>query len=110
LYRRFPFPQQDENFKQKPEGFQTQSLVSEIIAKYAQHREISVTTSPEGDEIEIGVYRFNRVQFQELIKYVWRGGYPRWKDEIRPGYVRVMKDTLLQNCKGIFNGIVFEDS
>ena len=110
LYRRFPFPQQDENFKQKPEGFQTQSLVSEIIAKYAQPREISVTTSPEGGEIEIGVYRFNRGQFQELIKYVWRGGYPRWKDEIRPGYVRVMKDTLSQNCKGIFNGIVFEDS
>jgi hypothetical protein len=110
LYRRFPFPQQDENFKQKPEGYQTQSLVSEIIAKYAQHREISVTTSPEGDEIEIGVYRFNRVQFQELIKYVWRGGYPRWKDEIRPGYVTVMRDIILQNCKGIFDGIVFEDS
>ena len=110
LYRLFPFPRQDENFKQKSEGFQTQSLVSAMIAKYAQPREISVAISPGGGEIEIGVYRFNRVQFQELIKYVWRGGYPRWKDEIRPGYVTVMRDMILLNCKGIFNGIVFEDS
>ena len=33
LYRLFPFPRQDENFKQNPEGFQTQSLVSEMINK-----------------------------------------------------------------------------
>ncbi len=109
LYRRFPFPHKDENFKQKPEGFQTQSLVCEIISKYAQSRKISVAISAGGDEIEIGVYRFNRVQFQELIKYVWRGGYPRWENKIRPGYVTVMRDIISQNCKGIFNGIVFED-
>ena len=110
LYRRFPFPRKDEDFKQKPEGFQTRSQVSGIIAKYAQPREISVTILPESGEAEIGVYRFNRVQFQELIKYVWRGGYPRWKDEIRPGYVTVMRDIILQNCRGIFSAIVFEDS
>jgi hypothetical protein len=50
------------------------------------------------------------VQFQELIKYIWRGGYPRWKDEIRPGYVTGMRDIILQNCRGIFSGILFEDS
>ena len=110
LYRRFPFPRQDEDFKQKPEGFQTQSLVSAIITKYARPREISVAISPGGGEIEIGVYRFNRVQFQELIKYVWRGGYPRWKDEIRPGYVAGMKNNLLQNRTGIFEGIVFDEA
>jgi len=110
LYHRFPFPQQGENFKQKPKGFQTQSLVSEIITKYAGRRKISVTISPQAGEIEIGVYRFNRVQFQELTKYVWRGGYPRWKDEIRPDYVTVMRDIIMQNRTGIFDGIVFEDS
>ena len=80
LYRRFPFPRQDEDFKQSPEGFQTQSVVSGIITKYARPQKVSAAISPGGSEIEIGVYRFNRVQFQELIKYVWRGGYPRWKD------------------------------
>ena len=110
LYRRFPFPRRDEDFKQKPEGFETQSLVSEIIAKYGQPREISVTISPESGEVEIGVYRFNRVQFQELIKYVWRGGYPCWKDEIRPDYVAGMRNNILQNRTGIFEGIVFDET
>jgi hypothetical protein len=110
LYRRFPFPRQNEDFKQKPEGFQTQSLVSAIITKYARPRDISVAIPPGSGEIEIGVCRFNRAQFQELIKYVWRGGYPRWQDERKPGYVTAMQDIILQSCEGIFNGIVFEDS
>lgn len=110
LYRRFPFPRQIEDFKQRPEGFQTRSVVSGIISKYAQPREISVAIPPGGSEIEIGAYRFNRMQFQELIKYVWRGGYPRWEDDIRPGYVTVMRNTILQSCKGIFKAIDFEDS
>jgi hypothetical protein len=110
LYRRFPFPRRKEDFKQNPKGSQTRSLVSGIIEKFAQPREISVAISPERGEVEIGVYRFKRVQFQELIKYVWRGGYPRWKDEIRPGYVAVMRNNISQNRTGIFEGIVFEDS
>jgi hypothetical protein len=109
LYRRFPFPRRNEDFKQNPKGSQTRSLVSGMIAKYAQPREISVAISPEGGEIEIGVFRFNRAQFQELIKYVWRGGHPRWKDEIKPGYVAGMRNNILQNHTGIFEGIVFED-
>jgi len=109
LYRRFPFPENPEGFKQKPEGFQTQSQVSEIIAKYARPLEISFAVSYNGREIKIGVYRFNRNQFQKLILYVWRGGYPRWKDEIRPGYVTQMRDNILLNCKGVFESIIFED-
>ena len=109
LYRHFPFPRQQEDFKQKPEGYQTQSLVQKIIAKYAQTRKISVATSPQSDEIQIGDYRFNRMQFQELIKYVWRGGYPRWKNETRPDYVRAMNEILMQNRNGILKDIDFEN-
>ena len=110
LYRHFPFPRRNKDFKQNPEGFQSRSLVSGIIAKYAQSREISVALPHGGGEIEIGVYRFNRVQFQELIKYVWRGGYPRWLDEIRPGYVTGMRNNIMRNRTGIFDGIVFMGS
>ena len=109
LYRRFPFPSQQEMFRQKPEGYQTQSIVLEILAKYAQPRKIMVAISAKDGEIQIGDYRFNRNQFQELIKYVWRGGYPRWKDETRPDYVTAMKNTLRQNCTGIFENLDFED-
>jgi hypothetical protein len=47
-------------------------------------------------EVAIGQYRFTRDVFHELIRYVWQGGYPRWKDEIRPDYVVGMKDKIRQ--------------
>ena len=108
LYRCFPFPPGAQDFKQNPQGFQTQSQVSEIIAKYAEPLEITVTVNNVGGDIQVGDYRFSGAQFQELIDYVWRGGYPRWKDEIRPVYVSVMRDKLLRNSQGIFEGITIE--
>jgi hypothetical protein len=109
LYRRFPFPRRNEDFAQNPAGFQTRSIVAGIIAKYAQHLEIPIAIPAGGDEIEIGLYRFDRMQFQKLINYVWRGGYPHWKNEVRPGYVTEMRNTINQYRTGIFDNIVFED-
>ena len=109
IYRRFPFPKEPEDFKQKPNGFKTQSQVSEIIANYAMFEEIPFTVSHHGSEIELGVYRFDRIGFQQLLLYVWQGGYPRWKDEVRPGYVTKMRDNILNNCRGVFENIAFED-
>ncbi len=107
LYRRFPFPRQPEEFKQNPEGSQTQSLVTAILSKYARSHEIQVAVDNEKMEVTIGIYRFARNQFQQLIQYVWRGGYPRWKNEIRPAYVQEMKTQILQNRSGIFDHMEF---
>ncbi len=107
LYSHFPFPTQPVDFKQNPEGYRTQAQVSEIIAGYAVALEIEVAVAPGGAEIQIGDYRFDRFQFHELINYVWRGGYPRWRDNIRPAYVTAMRDKIMQSCRGIFEGIVF---
>lgn len=108
LYRRFPFPENPADFKQNPRGYETQSQVSEIVAAYARCIKIVVSMPPGGREIKMGAYQFTRSQFQELIKYVWRGGFPRWRDETRPAYVIKMRDKILRNCRGIFKGIVFE--
>ncbi|UCD79787.1 MAG: hypothetical protein JSW26_31130 [Desulfobacterales bacterium] len=108
LYRHFPFPKKPEDFKQNPEGYKTQARISQVIAKYGEPLEIPVAIMPDGAEIQIGDYRFNRMQFQQLLLYVWRGGFPRWRDETRPAYVIRMRDKLLRNCRGIFKGIVFE--
>ena len=110
LYRRFPFPQQPEEFKQNPEGAQNQTLVTEIISKYARNKEIQVAVDNEKMETAIGPYHFNRAQFQELLKYVWRGGYPRWKNETRPAYVTEMKNKISLNSSGVFNDMDFEDT
>jgi len=107
LYRHFPFPARPGDFKQNPDGCRNQARVSEIIAGYAEALEVEVAVAPGGADIAIGDYRFDRRHFQELINYVWNGGYPRWKDDIRPAYVNAMRDKIMQNRRGIFEGIVF---
>ncbi len=109
LYCRFPFPERPEEFKQKPEGRGTQAAVEAMIKKYAEIISIPVTIDKEAREIRIGDYRFARTSFQELIKYVWRGGMPRWKDEVRPDYVTAMREKIERNKRGIFEGIAFEE-
>jgi hypothetical protein len=108
LYRCFPFPQRPADFKQKPEGYKTQTRVSQLIANYGEPLGISVLIACDGTEIQIGDYRFNRAQFQELILYIWRGGFPRWRGEIRPAYLIRMRDKILRHCSGIFKGVAFE--
>lgn len=47
-------------------------------------------------------YFFFADKFCAYIDYVWRGGYPRWKDEIRPAYVSAMRDKIMRKRQGIF--------
>ncbi|MBW1704006.1 MAG: hypothetical protein JRJ86_02440 [Deltaproteobacteria bacterium] len=107
-YRRFPFPLNPEDFKQKPEGYRNREIVESMIEKYAEACPIPVITDKNAQEISIGAYRFTRAVFHQLLNYVWRGGYPRWKDEVRPGYVMAMKQAAEQSGNSLFAGIVFE--
>ena len=106
LYRRFPFPPLPQDFKQNPLGFKTQSQVIDTISKYADSLEVPAMLIEGGIEIQIGDYRFDRTQFQDLIRYIWRGGYPRWKDEKRPAYVDAMSKSLLQKPCSLFEGLI----
>ena len=108
LYRRFPFPKQPEEFKQKPEGHRNKALVQEIIAAYADRVNIPVHIGEGALEIDLGEYKFSRNTFLELIKYVWRGGYPRWRNEIRPPYVEEMKAKIERHGYRLFKNIKFE--
>lgn len=94
VYKRYPFPRNEADFKQKPEGTRTQHIVEAIIQKYGKPIEVLFTTDDDQNEASIGPYRFSRRSFQALIRYVWQGGYPRWKDEKRPDYVLAMKDRI----------------
>lgn len=105
VYSRFPFPERREDFKQKPEGVRTRDEIEEIIKKFASSLQITFVIDQETEEVSIGPYRFSRTGFQELIQYVWQGGYPRWKDEIRPDYVTAMKAKIGLSLCSIFNGL-----
>jgi hypothetical protein len=64
--------------------------------------------SPILSQDERGTLPASRAAFQELIKYVWVGGFPRWKDEIRPDYVMAMKKKIEQSNNLLFNDLRLE--
>jgi hypothetical protein len=107
VYRRFPFPRGEGDFKQKPEGFQNRFIVKPILEKFAGTATIPLRADREHDTVAIGEYLFSREAFHLLIGYVWLGGYPRWRDSRRPGYVVEMRRTLEKSSNWLFAGITF---
>jgi len=106
IYKHFPFPKRQEDFKQKPEGFKNRKLIEELIQHFAKRLYIPFVVDQKNDKIGIGEYFFNRAPFQELVKYIWSGGFPRWKDNIRPDYVLRMKEMIEQSKNPLFNGFI----
>jgi hypothetical protein len=106
VYKLFPFPKHQEDFKQNPGGFKNRILIDELIQKFAKRLNISFVIHHKDDKIGIGEYLFNRASFQELIRYVWVGGLPRWKDGIRPNYVLKMKGMIEKLKNPLFDGLI----
>ncbi|HNQ62599.1 MAG TPA: hypothetical protein PLX88_08935 [Syntrophorhabdaceae bacterium] len=108
VYGYFPFPHEPDKFKQNPEGYKTRNLIEGIIKRYVPLTKIPLSLSSQALEIKIGDYLFEKVGFHELLLYLWVGGYPRWKDEVKPGYIIKMKEAITLSCNPLFKGIVFE--
>ena len=102
LYKLYPFPTKKDEFKQKPEGYKTQKQVEELIKKFAKKEKIDIVISKADKTITIGEYLFNPGQFHEVIAYIWRGGMPRWRDEVRPGYVEDMMKAVIGSKHWLF--------
>jgi hypothetical protein len=105
VYRRFPFPKDPAEFKQKPHGFSNSALMQALIKPYAQVATIQCKID-EHKHVIIGPYEFRTSSFHELIRYVWQGGYPRWENGVRPHYVIRMRDRILKQQNGIFQGLL----
>ncbi len=98
-YKKYPFPSAPEGFKQQPDGHQTRAVFEKMIDRFATAATITLHADAEENTVSIGEYRFTADGFHELIQYVWRGGYPKWKDDVRPDYVLQMKSAIEQsNC------------
>jgi hypothetical protein len=107
VYRRFPFPRDLRDFKQNPEGLRTRGFMESLIAGYGQTLAIATMIEPDTGAVRIGDYRFERRVFHGLLDYVWRGGYPRWKDERRPEAVRRMAAAVRSSAVPVFSGMSF---
>ena len=105
VYKLFPFPKKQEDFKQKPEGFKTRTIIEKLIQKFGKGKSIPFLINQKPDQIAIGEYLFSKVSFHELIKYIWLGGFPRWKENLRPDYVSAMKKIIGQFKNPIFEGL-----
>jgi len=78
-----------------------------MISPYAAAREIEFARL-EGFRIRIGEYIFDRDDFHALLRYVERGGFPRWQNDRRPEYVIRMREKLSRSANEIFSGLRFE--
>jgi len=107
VYRKYPFPTDPAEFKQRAEAEANRPVIEKILAGYAEPRRESILADRERQDFCLGEYRFTIDSFQELLKYVWRGGYPKWKDDSRPACVRAMHRAVGQSRHWLLNGIVF---
>ena len=98
----WPFPRRQEDFKQQPEGWQNRVQAEEIAREFADFRDVPYQFDKERGTVDIGIYKFDKVGFRELILYVWRGGMPMWRDEIRPQYVLDMMDAVKKSTIWLF--------
>jgi len=105
VYKRFPFPKREAEFKQKPEGSQNRTLMISLLQRWAVSQTIPVRMDQEHETVSIGEYLFTKDVFHQLIHYVWGGGYPRWRDEIRPAYVTEMKGKLEKSNRWLMKGL-----
>jgi hypothetical protein len=108
VYRRFPFPLRQEDFKQKPEGYRNRRTLEEMLGKYAARVKIPVRGDASNQTVAVAEYLFTRDVFHQLIEYVWLGGYPRWRDGERPDYVLEMKKSLVKARGWLFSGLSLE--
>ena len=53
--------------------------------------------------VSLAGVRFSPSGFRELVDYVWRGGWPRWRDDDPPGYVREMKAAVDASGHWVFS-------
>ncbi len=103
-YKLFPFPRDPQLFKQNPKGFGTRKTIESLIHDVAENIKLNFDFTNDG-QVTIGPYVFDHSVFYELIHYVWEGGYPRWKDQIRPGYVLKMKTMLEKSNRDLFQEV-----
>ena len=105
VYRVFPFPRKQADFKQDPDGSRNRPAVKPIIEKYAGRAKIPVRADAEHGTVAIGESLFTKEVFHQIVEYVWLGGYPRWREGVRPSYVMEMRRSSEGSSYWLFSGL-----
>lgn len=86
-YKKYPFPLDQEKFKQQPDGFKTKGEFEQMILEFGAPTNLNISENGNKEQVSIGSYVFSRKNFSQLIVYVLRGGYPGWLNNTAPDYV-----------------------
>ncbi len=100
-YRRYPFPSRPEDFRQRASGGLGRGEMLDLLARRAEPRDLEVQVRPDL-VVDVAGVRFEQAWFGELVAYVWRGGYPRWLDGVRPDCVQRMRDAVRASQHPLF--------
>jgi hypothetical protein len=95
-YRRYPFPTSPSGFKQNPEGSVTQREIEAMIHPFGRAEALPLRWNRPDSIVSVAEIDFDLPGFAALLAYVDRGGYPRWRDDVRPEPVKRMIETLRQ--------------
>ncbi|MFH1131987.1 MAG: hypothetical protein V1754_11670 [Pseudomonadota bacterium] len=93
-YQKYPFPSDPKQFKQNPDGTGTQAELQQLIEKFAKSKAIRLHWDRQTGNIGFGDFDFDEKGFAKLVAYMEQGGFPQWKDEVKPPYVQSMLDIL----------------
>jgi hypothetical protein len=104
VYARFPFPALREDFRQDPDGQRIRLEIEPLIDRFAQRQEIAIRSAAAAGTVEIGEYSFDEPGFAELVRYLWRGGFPRWRDDRPPDYIDRMMEAVRSSPSWLFLG------
>jgi hypothetical protein len=108
VYKLFPFPSDPRLFRQKPEGTGTRRKIESLISRFADAVQIPFRVDEAGLEVAIGPYVFSKEVFREIVAYVWRGGFPRWRDDSPPPFILEMKKRVEASGHPLFEAISVE--
>lgn len=93
-YKAFPFPEDNNDFKQQTDGYKNKVVFEKMILKFGSCTVMELQRNIGNQQVTIGPFIFSQENFSRLIDYVIRGGYPQWLDGIAPDYVHKMKATI----------------
>jgi len=102
VYRDFPFPRTHEEFEQKPDGSKHKARVAEIIRSYAVRRMLPFLIDSETLRVTVGGCEFDRKSFGQLVRYLWEGGAPGWRNDVRPPYIAEMMREIARTRNAFF--------
>lgn len=104
VYDRYPFPRRPEDFHQRADGAANRAEVEAILEVWAEPAVHRLVVDPILQQVRLANTAFDFAGFRELVAYVWRGGYPRWLDDVRPPEVRQMRGVIEASAHPLFAG------